>query len=219
MIGGGVDTPFLLAIPFKRADNAIMATSINTYRTCVTSTSINGNMNHIFKFDKNTAIEAVLYLSAEVDQPTLHKIFKLMYFADKHHLQEYGRLIFGDRYIAMRHGPVPSSMYDLAKIARGEKIDTIGFANEFIDAVTIDNGYNIKSLRSANTDMFSQSEIDSMNYAIQKYGNKSFAQLTDISHDASWEAADENDLIDINALTIGLKDREALLEHLNNPLP
>jgi len=34
------------------------------------------------------------------------------------HLERYGRLIFGDTYIAMKHGRVPPGVYDMRKDAR-----------------------------------------------------------------------------------------------------
>jgi uncharacterized phage-associated protein len=38
-----------------------------------------------------------------------------MYFADRKHLEKYGRFICGDSYVAMKHGPVPSEIYDILK--------------------------------------------------------------------------------------------------------
>ncbi|WP_409530306.1 Panacea domain-containing protein [Shinella sp.] len=40
---------------------------------------------------------------------------KTLYYADRAHLQRYGRPITGDRYIAMENGPVPSYAYNAVK--------------------------------------------------------------------------------------------------------
>ncbi len=44
-----------------------------------------------FVFDEDVAIEVVLYIANRVPDPTFHLIFKIMYFADKAHLERYGR--------------------------------------------------------------------------------------------------------------------------------
>src|SRR5690606_40518414 len=38
----------------------------------------------------------------------IHKLMKLMYFADRDHLVKYGFPITGDMYIKLPYGPVPS---------------------------------------------------------------------------------------------------------------
>ena len=67
---------------------------------------------------EKTRIEGILYIAERLEEPGFHNTFKMMYFADKHHLEKYGRLIFHDSYIAMKDGPVPSEAYDLAKAIR-----------------------------------------------------------------------------------------------------
>ncbi len=42
----------------------------------------------------------------------------MMYFADRLHLERYGRFICGDSYVAMKNGPVPSFTYDILKARR-----------------------------------------------------------------------------------------------------
>jgi len=41
-----------------------------------------------------------------VQRKDFHKIFKIIYFADRQHLADWGRPITGDTYIAMEAGPV-----------------------------------------------------------------------------------------------------------------
>ena len=45
-----------------------------------------------FTFEREKAIEAILYLAGRIEDPTFHSIGKLMYFADKTSLERYGRL-------------------------------------------------------------------------------------------------------------------------------
>lgn len=48
-------------------------------------------------------------------QLDLHTLLKACYFADKEHLNEHGRPVFGATYKAMRYGPVPLEVYEMAK--------------------------------------------------------------------------------------------------------
>ena len=77
-------------------------------------------MKHPFEFNAEKAIEVILYIAEHIKEPTFHTVSKVLYFADKEHLEKYGRFICGDSYIAMRRGPVPSGVYDLLKLARGD---------------------------------------------------------------------------------------------------
>ena len=44
-----------------------------------------------------------------------YDVVKSIFLADRAHLNDFGRLISTDRYVAMTHGPVPSTAYDLLK--------------------------------------------------------------------------------------------------------
>jgi uncharacterized phage-associated protein len=75
-------------------------------------------MDTPFTYDPKAALSAVLYVASRIPDPTFHKVATVLYFADRKHLERYGRLIFGDSYVATKHGPVPSGVYDLLKSAR-----------------------------------------------------------------------------------------------------
>src|SRR6266540_3560826 len=73
------------------------------------------------RFDPERALELVLYVANQLRYPTLHSVSKVVYFADREHLSRYGSLLSGDNYVAMRHGPVPSAIYNLLKAAAGRQ--------------------------------------------------------------------------------------------------
>lgn len=153
--------------------------------------------------------ETILYISAQIQNPTLHTVFKIMYFADKLHLERFGRFITGDTYIAMEFGPVPSHAYDLTKEAR---------ESERWHDMAIE-GYCIIPLRDANIDFFSDSDIQCIDEAISTHKHKTFGQLTDESHDAAWQSTPQNEPITIESIVRTFSDADDLLAHLNNPHP
>ena len=51
---------------------------------------------------------AMLYIINNFNGIDKLRLAKILYFANQKHIKEYGRTIINDKFIAMRHGPVPS---------------------------------------------------------------------------------------------------------------
>jgi hypothetical protein len=68
-----------------------------------------------FRFAPRKVLAAVLWMLRQQDGLDLHTIAKAAYFADKAHLNQYGRPIFGATYRAMKFGPVPLEIYEMLK--------------------------------------------------------------------------------------------------------
>lgn len=169
------------------------------------------------KQDEWAALEAILYIAQQSKSPTFHHISKLLYFADRKHLKNYGRFICGDDYVAMKHGPVPSMVYDMLKEAKRD-VSYIQFEG-LADAFTVENGYRVKPLRGPDLEWLSDSDLECLDWSIQQYDSYSFRCLAALSHDKAWEAADENDFISIENIIDSLGSPEGLLEHLQDPHP
>ena len=64
-----------------------------------------------YQFDKDKAIAALLYIAKEIadvqGMSDKYAALKILYFAEKKHLVEFGRLITNDRFAALKFGPVP----------------------------------------------------------------------------------------------------------------
>jgi uncharacterized phage-associated protein len=174
-----------------------------------------------FDFDKNAALNAVLYIVTKVPQPTFHKISKVLYFADRYHLEHYGRFICGDNYVAMKHGPVPSTLYNLLKAIRDKT--TLAFDEETLaqyqNALEVQQNHYVSNKLEPNLDFLSDSDLEALNHSIKEYGHLSFTQLTDISHDDAYESSGFNDFIDVEAIAKTLPNSETLLAHLTDLHP
>lgn len=143
-----------------------------------------------------------------------HKLFKILYFAEKGHLSKYGRPITWDRYIAMKDGPVPSSIYDLLKILRGDSI--------FSAQVDLTKEFEIRYshyvfLLNENLDMeiFSESELDCLQQSIEENKNLSYAILRDKSHDDAWKSSQKDDSISIFEIAKAGGASEELIKYIN----
>lgn len=115
----------------------------------------------------------------------MHKIFKTLYFADKAHLSRYGRSITGDSYIAMSYGPVPSRTDDIFKAVRGDSYFS-NRAEELKGYFHFINKYVIEADKDADLDYLSDTDVECLDYAINKCKGKTFGELTEMSHDLAW---------------------------------
>lgn len=148
-------------------------------------------MNEIkMNFDKEKAINAVLYISERLKRSDFHKIFKILYFSDREHLIRYGRTITGDRYIAMNDGPVPSNIYDIFKSVRKD-----GF---FKDNGTFSNYFSVTDwdiiipCKKADVNELSKSDLRFIDECIAKYGDMSWDEIREKSHDYAWRSTSSN---------------------------
>jgi len=139
-------------------------------------------------FNIQSFIQPVLYILNKAGKPLdTHKISKILYFADREHLAKYGTSITDDSYIAMKYGPVPSTIYDIIKAVLG--------SSEIIPEEVVNNYFEkfsekeINALAGYDEDEFSQSEIECLDNSLKKYLNRSFSFLTNESHDLAWDNA------------------------------
>jgi len=168
------------------------------------------------RFDPERALELVLYIARRLRYPTLHSVSKVLYFADREHLSRYGSLLSGDNYAAMRHGPVPSAIYNLMKAAAGrlEPLLPPQFYELVGRSLRVEGKHRITPLREANFDLLSASQRECLDISIKVNGKLSFAKLTRKSHDPAWKSADENDLIDVKAIARTLPNAKQVLAYL-----
>lgn len=176
-------------------------------------------MKHPFVFKPQKSVEAILYTIPHLTAPTFHRLAKIMYFADRIHLEKYGRFICGDRYVAMKHGPVPSRTYELLKRVRDDDFTQFSKTPLAKQAFVIQDQFIVKPLRTANLDLLSDSDLECLNQAIEQYGQLSIQQLTQLSHDSAWHAADESDCITVEHIIATLRNNDHLLDYLIETCP
>jgi uncharacterized phage-associated protein len=126
------------------------------------------NMEIQFNINTQKVIEAVLWI-IQKEESNMYNIFKILFSADKYHLNTYGRPVTGDTYIAMDYGPVPSWLYDEAKSGGS----SLGFSNK-------NNIFTAN--RRPNMYYLSESDEEALNYGYEEYAGKSFDEVLDKSH-------------------------------------
>lgn len=172
-------------------------------------------MNQYLDVDKS--IESIIYIANRIND--LFHIAKILYYADKFHLGNYGRQITGDYYRAMSEGPVPSGAYDLIKRARG---DVQTYEARIVDAhpersIQVRNNDEVIPLREPNLDYLSESDIECLDEAIKLYADMDGKKLWKIVHEEeAYKSTPHNGQMKLKAIILSLPTGKEVLDYLNS---
>ncbi len=175
-------------------------------------------MHKLFKYDR--AINSLLYsLKMLGGTSDMHKLCKILYFADQQHLSLYGRSITGDTYIAMQFGPVPSCVDDILKALRGDSFfSSVPEIERLRHCIVFDNRFIVRALQEPDMDELSGSDVKCLNYAIDLCKDKSFSELTAFSHGLAWNNTQRDRAISVKDILREAGDSEPYVEYIADNL-
>ncbi|MCD1633877.1 SocA family protein [Martelella mediterranea] len=134
------------------------------------------------KANRPKILESVVYLVCEADRlsksASQYDIVKSVFLADRRHLNEYGRPITFDKYVAMEHGPVPSHVYDLLK--KDPAAEDLPWSREQV-GTKVWNYFSAK--READPDILSQSDFEALEEAFITVKSLGFSQIRKLTHE------------------------------------
>jgi uncharacterized phage-associated protein len=139
-------------------------------------------MTH-FRVNWDKVIEAIDFVATLKPGVTQYFIGKILFFADREHLLDYGRPITGDRYVAMEHGPVPSAIRDILKADSDSPDDIL---TGLYDRVVIEHEANKQKVFSKGAGAYehlSGSDREYLAAATETYGKMTFGELKRASHE------------------------------------
>lgn len=138
------------------------------------------------KLDK--ILELLLYMASVRPNADKYQAVKFFYLADKEHLSRYGRPITYETYFALEYGPVASSVMDFLNqsevLMQRAGIKELPFETETVNR----NGkspllYIRRPKRDVDFEVFSKSDLKVFDEIIAKYGDKTFDELYELTHD------------------------------------
>jgi hypothetical protein len=139
-----------------------------------------------FKFAPAKARAALHWMVSDHPGIDLHAALKACYFADKEHLNRFHRPVFGATYRAMKFGPVPVEIYEMAK---GEALwlaeldaDQLPWRME---------GFRLRLCGNTDVDRasLSASDQEAIEHGIQTSLSMNFSERTAATHGPDWQAA------------------------------
>ena len=160
-----------------------------------------------FPFDKEKTLNVLLYMVSHLKRTDLHKVFKILYFSDRAYLREYGRPITGDMYVTMEAGLVPSKVYDICRIVRG---DAYSQDEELKRWLGIEDWMYLVAKRPADEDKIAPNEREVIDACIREYGDLSYDEIKEKSHDIAWRSTARDYIIRVEdiAREAGLSSEE-----------
>lgn len=170
-----------------------------------------------FEFQPEKSLAVTSYLAQRTGE-TMYTILKMVYVADRLHLERYGRPITGDRFIAMPQGACPSRIYDSMKVLRGDKnTNYLPNSEKYLDVDAETNDVSVKDMPSL--DVLSASDMECLDEVISILKRRGRWVIRDMAHDVAWEKTSRNGPMDILTIASSLRDGEALVKHLKTRLP
>ncbi len=135
------------------------------------------------QFDFNKFINVVLFFAQNVSQLWKTKLNKLLFYSDFKHFREFTVSLMGAKYIKLEFGPVPK---DYEALLWG--LETMGFIK--VNPTEVGNdytGYLIQPLADYDPDMFTEEELALLHQIVQRYGDYSSAEISEVSHkESAW---------------------------------
>lgn len=132
-------------------------------------------------YDSDKAVASMLHICNSLGGVwDKYSLLKILYFAEKLHISEYGRPITGDNIDALPYGPVPSYSYNTIKASV--------INPEFFEVD--DNA--VKAIAKANLDCLSDSDIECLDISIKDNQYLNFTALKNKSHDTAYDWTVQN---------------------------
>lgn len=146
------------------------------------------------KLEAEAGLEALIFVAKRTAKHDLYVIGKTLYMADKHHLEQHGRLIYGETHEALPMGPVPKAAYDTVKFLRGEQLFS-SFDEASARAAIRVEGNRLVPLRDADLAKLGADAVKSLEWAIRYMDGATFEQAKAATHDAAWQRTPPNGAI------------------------
>ena len=161
----------------------------------------------------------MLFVVTHLPKPAnVYNVLKCLYYADRKHLQEYGRQIYGETFYALEHGPVPSAAYEIIKYANGRAKWDLKF-HEAFELLEV-NDIHVSARGTVDTDLLSRSDMACLLDAARKYGKMPFGKLKNLSRQGkAFENVDANGEMKLADLIDELRDGDAVASHLKDRNP
>ena len=141
-------------------------------------------------------------------------ILKVVYMANKYHLQRYGREVVEDRYRAMEYGPVPFSIYDILKQIANEGIynNAIDFSRMFS---SMNNGLCYESNEKADFNYLSETDKECLDQAVNVLNHRGVDLAEErVSRDQAYSATRRNEEIPFVQIVKSLPNHKDLMQYL-----
>lgn len=165
----------------------------------------------VYRFAPKKAFEAIHYMVSSRQPIDLHIILKACCFADKSHLNEHHKPIFGATYRAMRFGPVPLEIYEMVK---GESLWLWECGRDRMPWSLRGFRVSLDDNIDCNLDAFSETEREHLIAGLKQSASMSFTDRTAATHGPDWQKANGGIMSYEDMLDESMPDRDQIVEYM-----
>lgn len=164
-------------------------------------------------YDVKKIANAIIYfIDNEVQNLGSTKLMKLCFYADKYHLEEYGKPIFNHTYTKLPKGPVPLWLYSIVRTSISGRFDydfeeEVNIFNEYIGISEISYGeytqviFTKREDAEFNNKFFSKTQLKVLNKVIEEFKTISAADISELSHETNaWKNVELNQEISYESM-------------------
>lgn len=149
-----------------------------------------------YRINYEKAIETIVWLANEKPGIDIYRVAKVLFYADKKHVNRYARPITGDTYIHMDYGPLPSGVRDLITENDWLSPDYLDLVRNSL-IIQKSTYLKIAALRKPNMEYLSGTDIECLKESLREYGDKPFDYLKRLTHnERCWLETDLHQPID-----------------------
>lgn len=132
-------------------------------------------------FNFKRAVQCLNYFATkEGGKINKMKAIKLIWLSDRLHIRKYGKPITFDKYVAMKNGPVPSSIRDFTQDCSPFLEDVeIQYRDAFITPIS---KYDLETTNEPELKVLAKTNVKVMDEVYQVFGDKTHFELSDLSH-------------------------------------
>lgn len=157
-------------------------------------------------YDVKKIANAIIYfIDNNVHSLGSTKLMKLCFYADKYHLEEYGKPIFNHSYTKLPRGPVPTWLYSIVITSISGNYDydfqeEVNVFNEYIGIEEVSyNKYTqviFTKKQEFNNKFFSKTQLKILNKVIEEFRTITAAEISELSHTTNaWKNVEMNEQI------------------------
>lgn len=177
--------------------------------------------------EMNTLKAVLLYIieKSDASKCDVYGIVKTAFFAQRIHLAKFGCPLFKDDICALPFGPVPSAVYDVLKLARGDQKEWSFHTNDALSQVSESIGWDderFSAKEQPDLDYLSMSDIEALDEAIATVSKMSFNEILSSTHGPEWTRAFNNEsgkrVMDVVKIAKEAGADEATLQYLKEYL-
>jgi uncharacterized phage-associated protein len=178
------------------------------------------------KFDIEKVANAIKFFQ---DHDVKHlgktKLMKMLFFADKYHLQNYGRPIFYDRYFRLPHGPVPSiTLNVIDSLNEVENYDLEEYAEKFRRHIAVNERTVAREIKQMtftplsdfDEEYFARSELEMLQKVAEEFRTINARRISELSHTLpEYANTPPNDIIDYSVMAPEQREYLDFIEETN----